>query len=241
MRSLVECATGAEPCGLPFCALCVRDLRRHYQRLAEQGLTAGVMQQNHQVNRFSARPAKNSHTIAIGQLHTLRLDEVRAATLRDLNSLQFPLVFAWLALALEKDRKNRWVPFWQIRVEGAVLGRSPVEVEQALLPLCPSDSFTPRPVAAASFDDFPGAVSDCVRPRFAKYVRNRKDADRGQIEVYSLRRHHQHELARFLARYDIADRVLFVDNGAIRTPAGYCPPKNKHKYDWQPYRWPGRP
>jgi hypothetical protein len=232
-ESLVKCA-GGSPCGLPFCPLCVRVLRRRCLPALSNHVTPGGSvgaDEGPVITRFTAEPRKGSHAAPIRALRALSLDEIRRLTFGSLQTLQVP-AFAWLDVALHEDSRDRWEAFWQIRIEGVAFGASAAEVIRALSRAYPGDHRVPQPVTAEPVRDLAVAIKDSIKLTCSRHV-HRRAADRYGTRRCPLPPYELQELMRFLAAYDLWDRFVFVNASGGELRLGRALPENENKYDWR--------
>jgi len=211
-RVLGQC-TEERRCCLAFCPVCVRHLRRSYVRGAvgciEQILSAAQVQRL-PLTRFSAIPIGDSHRAPIGQLDSLKIENIYAATHRALQRLDLPVVFAGLDISLNEDGRSRWKPYWQIHLYGVVIYASPNRVRQILEPLFPPDRRAPRPLMVSRCDDLAGAVSYSLKPYFSRRVSYVDETGRRNTRTCPLRANDLREVACLLSRLKIEHRYLLI-------------------------------
>jgi hypothetical protein len=234
-ESLVQCA-GGTPCGLSFCPLCIRKLRKRcLSAIADYATTLGTDATGNAplVTRFSAQPYLTTHAVPNWQLHSLDLDEVHRVTRRHLQALKALAAFAWLNVSLHHDATGDREPFWQVHIEGAVLGLPAAEIGRALQSRWQGFRVAPLPFAAHFFSSFTAAVKDCIKLSFSRYLHRKTRAGRPISRALPVRRNEAQELERFLAAYDLHDRFILLGEEGTELPLAYKPPENQNKYDWR--------
>jgi hypothetical protein len=234
-ESLFECA-GGTPCGIAFCPLCIRDLRKRcLSAIADYATTLGTdgTGKASLVTRFAAQPQLTTHFVPSWQLHSLPLDEVHRVTRRDLQALKAPAAFAWLDVSLHHDATGDREPFWQVHVEGAVLGLPAAEIDRALQSRWQGFRVAPLPFAAYPFTSFSAAVKDCIKLSFSRYLHRKTRAGRPISRALPVRWNEAQELERLLAAYNLRDRFILLGADGAELSLAYKRPENRNKYDWR--------
>jgi hypothetical protein len=215
-HALAHC-NAHQRCGLPFCPLCVRDLRRSYV-LATVTCVEQIrsIAPKLPITAFSAIPAGKSYRAPAGKLRRLNFEKLHQATQRALQRLNFPVVFAGLDISLNEDSHRGSYPYWQIHLYGVVVGMSRKRVRRALEPLYPSHKRIPRPLKVSRCRDLPGTVSYSIKPYFSRRVSYiGKNKRRNTRRPLYLRAPELRELAHFLANYELKHRYTLI--GVRRT------------------------